>query len=78
MPQPSPPRPAHRRSARGGVRGGLTVRATSSCRGCAQRLGPAAFTGLKPRLAMISVMTSAQFFVYDGVRTLLDCPSPSM
>ena len=37
-------------------------------------LGPAAFTGLAPRLAMISVMTSLQFVVYDSMRTALRCP----
>lgn len=39
-------------------------------------LGPEAFAGLGPRLAMISVMTSCQFFLYDSLRTLLRCPPP--
>lgn len=39
-------------------------------------LGPAAFTGLAPRLMMISVMTSCQFFLYDSLRTVLNCPPP--
>lgn len=40
-------------------------------------LGPAAFTGLAPRLAMISVMTACQFFLYDSLRTSLNCSPPS-
>lgn len=40
------------------------------------QLGPAAFTGLRPRLMMISVMTSCQFFLYDSLRTALDCAPP--
>ena len=36
-------------------------------------LGPAAFTGLGPRLVMISLMTSCQFFLYDNMRTVLNC-----
>ena len=36
-------------------------------------LGPAAFTGLAPRLAMVSVMTSLQFVVYDSLRIALGC-----
>ena len=40
-------------------------------------LGPAAFTGLAPRLMMISLMTSCQFFLYDALRTALDCPPPA-
>ena len=39
-------------------------------------LGPAAFTGLAPRLAMISVMTSCQFFLYDALRDSLNCQPP--
>jgi len=40
-------------------------------------LGPAAFTGLAPRLAMVSVMTAAQFVVYDTLRGALRCPAPA-
>jgi solute carrier family 25 phosphate transporter 3 len=40
-------------------------------------LGPAAFTGLAPRLAMISVMTACQFFLYDALRTALQCGAPA-
>lgn len=39
-------------------------------------LGPAAFTGLAPRLAMVSFMTAAQFVVYDSLRLALRCPAP--
>lgn len=39
-------------------------------------LGPGAFTGLRPRLAMVSLMTSCQFFLYDSLRTALDCAPP--
>ena len=38
-------------------------------------LGPSAFTGLAPRLAMISLMTSCQFLVYDNIRLALRCPA---
>ena len=41
-------------------------------------LGPAAFTGLGPRLMMISIMTSCQFFLYDSMRTALNCPPVPM
>lgn len=40
-------------------------------------LGPAAFTGLAPRLGMVSVMTSCQFFLYDSLRTSLNCAPPA-
>ena len=38
-------------------------------------LGPGAFSGLGPRLAMTSLMTACQFFVYDGLRRRLNCAS---
>jgi len=40
-------------------------------------LGSGAFTGLAPRLAMISVMTSCQFFLYDSLRMTFNCKPPS-
>jgi len=39
-------------------------------------LGWGAFSGLGPRLAMVSLMTSCQFFLYDALRTSLDCIQP--
>ena len=41
------------------------------------RLGPAAFVGLRPRLAMVSLMTAGQFVVYDSLRLALRCPAPA-
>ena len=43
---------------------------------CAQSLGTEAFSGLAPRLAMVSIMTSCQFFLYDSLRSALNCPPP--
>jgi len=40
-------------------------------------LGTEAFSGLGPRLAMISVMTSCQFFLYDSLRSMLNCSPPA-
>lgn len=39
-------------------------------------LGWGAFSGLGPRLAMVSLMTSCQFFLYDALRTTFDCIQP--
>ena len=39
-------------------------------------LGKQAFAGLGPRVAMISVMTSCQFVLYDSIRTSLQCQRP--
>jgi solute carrier family 25 phosphate transporter 3 len=39
-------------------------------------LGPAAFTGLAPRLVMVSLMTSCQFFLFDSLRCALNCAPP--
>ena len=36
-------------------------------------LGPAAFTGLGPRVTMVSLMTSLQFLVYDHLRSAFNC-----